>query len=130
MELKEKVVELSSLLKEQDSLEKKLKDVEESLKALQEEVVKDFELKGIEVMKIEGVGTAKLSQALYANIKEENKATVYGKLKELGHGELIKIVESIHHQTLRGFVGSLLDENKPIPEGINFGYAKKIKIKE
>lgn len=129
-EIEDKARILNKLLIDKEETEGKLKMLNENLDQLQQEFVKLMKDNNILQGSVEGVGIIKLDSYLWANIPKEKQEEVYNRLKEIGEGDLIKTVQSIHHKTLSGYVNGLIKEGKDIPEGINYGFKETVKIKE
>ena len=128
-ELERKARELYRLIDEQDHAEAKLKAVKENIDLLQLEFVALMKDNGILKKNVEGVGEIYLYTFLRASIPDAVKEATYQNLKQIGEGNLIKTVESIHHKTLSGYVNGLLKDGKPIPAGIEYNFVESVKIK-
>lgn len=127
--IESKAHELHRLLDKKEELEGNLKQTKENIAMLQSEFVKAMKDAGIIKGQVEGVGEIRLGSRTFANIPEATRPEAFEALRKLGEGGLIKTVESIHAQTLVGFVNRLLDEGKEVPACIKYGFIEEVKIK-
>lgn len=113
----------------------KLKAAEEVEKLAQDEVDKaEADLigfmtdKGIKsTAKYDGIGFASLEKPeLFARCNKPEQEKLFAYLKDIGREDLIR--PSVHHKSLSGYVGELLDGGQSIPEFIQYGFKQTLKI--
>jgi len=77
--------------------------------------------------KYEGIGFASLDKPeLFARCNKPDQEKLIAYLKDNGRADLIK--PSIHHKSLSGYVGELLESGGNIPEFIQYGFKQTLKV--
>jgi len=120
--------QLKSLMVRSEKLDIEQKELTQEISQLQQEFVAFMTTNKILKADTES-GVVSLSVGRYARIVSAEKENVFEEIRKLGEGGLIKTVESINPQTLRGWCNSRLDENLPIPKGIEIFCKEEVKLK-
>jgi len=112
------------LRREKDTLEEKLKKINEDLESLNEALVLEFESRNLQNIMIKGLGKFVLYSSAYPQMK--NPELCHKWLRDKGFGDMIK--EVVHPQTLGAFVRDRLEENQPLPEGVEVFMKSRIRF--
>lgn len=104
-----------------NSAKKALDEIKEKIFAALEDEGKD------RTASFEGIGFATaVKPKLYASCLEENKDLMFDFLKSDGREDLIK--PTVHHSSLAAYVGERLENGKPIPEFISYGFKNNVRL--
>lgn len=107
--------EFRALKDRKDAIKEEEKTINKRLKVLTEtELPEHMEENEIDKVSIDGVGTIFIQQQLYANVKSDDRETLYDNLRETGNEDLIQ--DYVFPATLKAFCKEQLSNGKPIPE--------------
>ena len=123
--LKEKLLNVSVLRSSKERLEEELKQVNQQLEKESLYCARWMTDHGIRSVKLEGVGLCEYGQSIYPKVVDE--VALHTALRELGAESLLKL--TIHYQSLRGFVKERLEQNLPLPSGVETYTKEYVKIK-
>lgn len=121
--------ELSDAIASKDRLKAELGEVEKKIIDLaSKKIPMLMEDQEIEKIKIAGIGTMYLRQAVYAYINKEDQAAAFRWMRENGHNGLV--VEYVHPKTLQAFVKEQTENGKPLPEIIKASFIPTATIRK
>ena len=111
----EQVRRLRALQDEKDRLKYRDSQINEEATTIKRQLLDYFDSQeGVESIKVEGAGTARLMSQLYAKVTDKAAATAA--LREMGREELI--TEEISKSRLNAYVKECAMQGDPLPDGI------------
>jgi len=124
-ELKDKLQQVVVYRKQKEIIEEELKATNALLEETSYTCAVMMEEQGVKSVNLEGVGRCEYGQSTYPKVVDAE--ALFADVRAMGAEALIK--ETIHAQTLRAFIGERLEQNLPLPKGLETYTKKYVKIK-
>lgn len=106
---------LLELRQQKDNLEAELKEVNTELEKVQQDLVEQMRLNGLDNFRRNGKLFVPVTKT-WASPKSEFKEAVFTWLKENGFGDMVK--ETVHSQTFNSWANEMIEQEGMLPEEI------------
>lgn len=113
-EFRAEMQELLNYRHEKDTLEAKLKEVNKDLQEQDLWCAQWLLEHNVKSLDLEGLGKCAYAQTVYPTVKDQE--ALFASLRAMDAASLIK--ETVHPQTLKAFVKERLEQNLPLPDGV------------